>query len=146
MNLLLNIVGCLIISAIVAIIVSICFMFLFFNLIYVIRKLVLATTFPPSTLNQSSTHMTNRKHEHKKVNYHEYVIYPFLNLIFRNHASSIVQKCEDNQKSCYANCYQKGIDGITPEIVDNPLNNEVAIHGDNLAQENKHVNHKQTEP
>ena len=111
--------GCVILS----IIGSITFMFLFFNLLYVIMK-VISITSSSHTLNQRSTDMPKRNYTQNKAGYYESVIHPFLNVVLkvkaRNHTSSIISKADNHQKDGASNSYLEGTNGVIPEVCNNP--------------------------
>ena len=128
--------GCII----TGIIATIVFMFLFFNLLYVITKgISITSSFSSHTLNQRSTDMPQRNPTQNKAGYYEAVIHPFLDVVFkvkaRNHTPSIIQKSGNHQNNGARNSYLDGANGVIPEVANNPSNDEIVIHGDNLSED-----------
>jgi len=136
-----QIIGVVILSGVIAIIVGVAFMFIFFNLFYIVEKLKSVTSAHSSRpLNQSGANMGDRKQSQNRVDYYENVICPFLYACFRvkagKHTTSIVKEREYNHKNCYANSNQESIDSAIPKVADNPSNDEVATHNDTLSRDN----------
>ncbi len=124
-----EIIGCFIIALILGLIGTIIFMFLFFNLLYVIRKVMsITSTSSSSTLNQSSTRVTKRNHNQNQVNYYKTAIHPFLDVCFkvkaRKHTSRSIQKSEDDHNNSDKDGDYECVNCFIPKISYNPVNDK----------------------
>jgi hypothetical protein len=141
-----NVIGCILLSALVGLIGSTILIFCFFNLIYIINSVSLIF----SSSEQSSKRMCERNHYQKNINYRQDVIDSFLNIFLRyrtrNHTPSLIKESKKYHKYCNSPCDNQSINGIIPKVSDNPLDNNISIHADNVSPNMEGVNHEQTEP
>jgi len=99
-------------------------MFLFFNLVYLIQKYHLLP-FIFGSSKQSGATMSDANQKQDKIDYSETVINPFLCSIFnikaRKHTTCDVKEGKNYHKEGDAQCNFKGVNGVTPEVLNNPI-------------------------
>ena len=139
-------IGGLVVSVIGGIVGSIFFMFLMFNLAYLILKCrPLSSIFGKP--KQSSARISNANYAQCDVNYYETVVNPFLRYAFnikaRKHTSCIVQKGEHHHKDSDKKSNPESGNSLIPEVMDNPITNPV--HSRTVAQEDNSVQPKKND-